>query len=125
MALKRWRRESNDVETVSVADGKFDGTKDGTIDEINDGKEEGVLDGSRDGNLEGKSEGWNDGNVDGITEGKDWMSLLARKMEKMKWEPMVKMTGLMKVTTCGIDGETVGITDGWREAGTIDSIDDG
>ena len=113
------------METIGVTDGKFDGTKDGTIDGINDGKEEGVLDGSRDGNLEGISEGWNDGNVDGITEGKDWMSLLARKMEKMKWEPMVKMTELIKVTSCGIDDETVGITDGWREAGTIDSIDDG
>ena len=69
-----WGHENNDMETVSVTDGKFDGTKDGTIDRINDGKEEGVLDGSRDGNLEGITEGWNDGNIDGITEGKDWMT---------------------------------------------------
>ena len=52
------------------------------------------------------------------------MSLLAQKMEKMKWEPMVKMTGLIKVTSCGIYDATIGITDGWREAGTIDGIDD-
>jgi len=37
--------------------------------------------------------------------------LLARKMEKMKLEPMVKMTGLIKMTSCGIDRETVGVTD--------------
>jgi len=28
--------------------------------------------------------------------------LLARKMEKMKGEPMVKLTGLMKVTSWGL-----------------------
>ena len=81
--------------------------------------------GSRNGNLEGISEGWNDRNVDGITKGKDWMSLLAWKMEKIKWELMVKMTRLIKVMLCRIDRETVGLTDGWREAGTIDGIDDG
>ena len=32
MALKRWRRRNNDVETVGVTDSKFDGTKDGTIE---------------------------------------------------------------------------------------------
>ena len=32
-------------------------------------------------------------------------------MEKIKWEPMVKMMGLMKVTSYGIERETVGITD--------------
>ena len=39
-------------------------------------------------------------------------NLLARKIERMMGEPMAKLTGLMKVTSCGIDDETVGITDG-------------
>ena len=30
------------------------------------------------------------------------VNLLARKMEKMKGEPIVKMTGLMKVTSWGL-----------------------
>jgi len=86
-----------EYQMVNMIDGNTDVTK--MDQKIVKMKDEGTLEGCNDGSFDGKLKG----------------SLLAMKMEKMKWEPMVKMTGLMKVTLCGIDRETVRVTDWWRD----------